>query len=147
MLRNQKTPLPTKKESDRKWWLVDLEGKTLGRVATRIADILRGKHEATYVPHIDNGDFVVAINSKKIHLTGNKWEDKKYYRHSSYPGGLKESSAREVVKKHPELMLTKAVERMLPKNILSDKILKKLKIYAGTDHPHAAQNPAKLELK
>src|SRR3989338_8363519 len=119
MLANQKTPMPYKKETDRKWWIVDLQGKTLGRIATRIADILRGKYETTYTPHIDNGDFVIAINADKIHLTGKKWEDKKYYRHSGFPGGLKEDSAKELIARHPDALITKAVKGMLPKNDLA----------------------------
>lgn len=147
MLANQKTPLVYVKESDRKWWVVDLSGQTLGRVATRIAGILRGKHNPTFSPQVDNGDFVIAINAEKIHLTGNKWEDKKYYRHSGYPGGLKETSAKELVAKHPDQLITKAVERMLPKNSLSKQMMTKFKVYAGVEHPHAAQKPIPLKLQ
>jgi len=137
----QKTTHVKSKDVKHAWWLIDLEGKTLGRVATRIADILRGKHKPTYSPHLDNGDFVVAINAKKLKLTGKKWDDKIYYSHSGFPGGIKAVSAKELSKKHPTDLLTKAVKGMLPKNFLAAAILKKLKVYPTADHPHTAQQP------
>lgn len=122
-----------------KWILIDMAGKTLGRAATEIADIIRGKNRPTYTPHTDTGDFVVAINASQIKLTGNKLEDKMYYRHSGYMGGLKERTAQEQMDRDPTVLLQKAVKGMLPKNNLSRKILGKLKIYAGDTHPHSAQ--------
>lgn len=142
-----KTTLLKEKEAKHQWWIVDLSGKTLGRVATQIADVLRGKAKRNYTPSVDGGDFVVAINADKIHLTGKKWDDKKYYHHSLYPGGIKEKSAKELQARHPEALLTKAVKGMLPKNKLADKFLKKLKVYRGAEHPHAAQGAKTLELK
>lgn len=141
MLANQKTTFKTPKEIAPQWWLIDLEGKVLGRTATLIADLLRGKHKAIYAPHADNGDFVVAINASKIKLTGKKMTDKMYYRHSGYPGGLKESQAKELLQKHPEDLITKAVKGMLPKNFLAGHLLTKLKVYPGAEHPHTAQEP------
>lgn len=122
-----------------KWILVDLTDKPLGRVATEIASIIRGKNRATYTPNTDTGDFVVAINASKIKLTGNKMEDKIYYRHSGYMGGLKQRTAQEQMDRDPTFLLQKAVKGMLPKNTLSRKILGKLKVYAGNEHPHTAQ--------
>lgn len=145
MLGQQKSFQLSAKNFKPVWWLVDLEGKTLGRMATRIANIIRGKHRATYTPNAEGGDFVVAINADKIKLTGKKWEDKTYYRHSGYPGGLKERSAKELLQKHPEDLLLKAVKGMLPRNDLSRKILMKLKVYAGAEHPHKAQQPKELQ--
>lgn len=141
MLNTQKTTEAKPEAIKREWWLIDLKGKTLGRVATHIADLLRGKHKPIYSPHIDTGDFVVAINAAQIHLTGKKWTDKKYYHHSGFPGGLKEQTARELLQRHPEKPIFHAVKGMLPKNFLADKMLKKLKIYPTADHPHAAQQP------
>lgn len=122
-----------------KWVLIDLSGKTLGRAATEIADIIRGKNRPTYTPNTDTGDFVVAINASQIKLTGNKLEDKMYYRHSGYMGGLKQRTAQEQLDRDPTILLQKAVKGMLPKNNLSRKILGKLKIYASDIHPHHAQ--------
>lgn len=122
-----------------KWVLIDLAGKPLGRVATEIAEILRGKNRATYTPNTDTGDFVVAINASQIKLTGNKLEDKIYYRHSGYMGGLKQRTAQEQMDRNPAVLLQKAVKGMLPKNSLSRKILGKLKVYADAKHPHVAQ--------
>lgn len=141
MLPNQKTTLAKEDKNKTTWWLIDLDGKILGRVATQVADILRGKHKPTYTPNLDAGDFVVAINADKIKLTGKKWGDKLYYRHSGFPGGLKKQSATEMLEKHPDALLTKAVQGMLPKNDLSRQLILKLKVYAGKDHPHTAQNP------
>ena len=137
----QKSYVLKEKDIKPRWWIVDLEGKTLGRIATRIADVLRGKTRATFTPNTDAGDFVVAINADKIKLTGKKWDDKIYYRHSGYPGGLKERTAKELLAKHPEDLITKAVKGMLPKNFLSAQLLTKLKVYAGSAHPHEAQQP------
>lgn len=146
MLARQKTYTLTAKDHKPQWWVVNLEGKTLGRVATVVADILRGKHKATYTPNMDGGDFVIAINADKIKLTGKKWADKKYYRHSGYPGGIKEQSAAELKNRHPEALLMKAVKGMLPRNFLAADILKKLKVYPDGAHPHAAQSPKALTL-
>lgn len=140
MLKTQKTKHAAA-NAPKKWWLVDLEGKILGRVATKIAHILRGKNKSTFSNHLDTGDFVVAINCSKIKLTGKKWEDKKYHFHSGYPGGLKTESAKEALQKHPEDLLLSAVKGMLPKNDLSRVLLKKLKVYPDAKHPHASQSP------
>lgn len=143
---NGKTTFLKQKTAVREWWIVDLEGKTLGRAATKIAAVLRGKNKPAYTPHMDGGDFVVAINADKIHLSGKKWDDKMYYRHSGYPGGFKEQTAEELRNRHPEDLITKAVKGMLPKNFLAKNLLKKLKVYAGSQHPHDAQNPKQLEI-
>jgi len=135
-----------KKEVDRKWWVLDLDQKVLGRAATRIASILKGKNKAIFTPHVDTGDFIVAINASKMLLTGKKLEQKKYYRHSGYPGGIKEVSAGQLMETKPQDVLSKAVAGMLPKNILGRQLLKKLKIYAGGEHPHSAQKPEELKL-
>ena len=132
--------------ADRKWHVADLENQTLGRAATKIAHILRGKHKPTYTPHIDNGDFVVVINCEKVALTGNKWADKTYYKHTGYVGGIKEITAEKLVVRHPEDLITKAVKGMLPRGPLGRAMLKKLKVYAGAEHPHAAQQPQVLDL-
>ena len=137
----QKTYLAKKEETERTWVIVDLENKVLGRAASKIADLLRGKDKATFTPHVDTGNFVVAINASKIRLTGRKLDEKLYHRHSGYPGGLKTETAREVLEKDPQRMLREAVWGMLPKNSLSRHILRKLKIYSGAEHPHTAQNP------
>jgi large subunit ribosomal protein L13 len=134
-------------EIARDWYLVDAEGQTLGRLATRLADVLRGKGKAQYTPHVDTGDFVIVVNAEKIAVTGNKLDDKMYYRHSGYPGGLKERTLREQLSRRPEEVLRKAVKGMLPRNRLSRQQLTKLKIYAGPEHPHDAQAPKPLEVK
>ena len=134
-------------EVERKWYVIDAEGKTLGRLASEAATLIRGKHKPQFTPHVDTGDFVVIINAEKVHLTGNKLQDKKYYRHSLYPGGLKVTSAGDMLKKHPTRVLEAAVHGMLPKNRLGDKMKLKLKVYAGPEHPHQAQNPQVYELK
>ena len=133
--------------ADRAWWVVDLEGETLGRAATRIAHVLRGKHKPSFTPHIDDGDFVVVINAEKVNLTGRKWEQKSYYRHTGYVGGIKETTAIEMRETHPDRVITKAVKGMLPRGPLGRAQLKKLKVYAGADHPHTAQQPKKLDLE
>jgi large subunit ribosomal protein L13 len=132
------------KELEQRWFIVDAEGQTLGRLATRIADTLRGKRKAQFTPHIDTGDFVVVVNADKIAVTGKKREDKIYYRHSGYPGGLRERTLGEELERRPTEVLRKAVKGMLPRNRLSRRQLTKLKIYAGPEHPHEAQNPTPL---
>jgi len=128
-------------EIERHWYLVDAEAKTLGRLATQIADVLRGKGKPAYTPHVDTGDFVIVVNARKVHVTGQKLDQKLYYKHSGYPGGLHSRTLREQLERRPEEVLRKAVRGMLPKNRLASAQLRKLKIYAGPDHPHAAQNP------
>ena len=130
----------------RDWYVVDAQGQTLGRLATRIATILRGKHKAIYTPHVDCGDYVVIINAEKVHVTGQKMTQKKYYRHSGYPGGLREITLRDQLQKFPTRVMESAVRGMLPKNRLGRKMFKKLKVYAGPNHPHEAQQPKALEL-
>jgi len=134
-------------EVERKWYVVDAEGKTLGRLATEIARILRGKNKAQYTPHVDVGDFVVVVNAEKVVVTGKKAEQKVYRRHSGYPGGMKETSYGRLMERRPEEILRRAVYGMMPKTRLARRQLRKLKIYAGPEHPHAAQNPQKLEVK
>jgi large subunit ribosomal protein L13 len=141
-----KTYLTPVNEIEKNWYVVDAENKILGRLATEIATRLRGKHKPTFSSFIDNGDFVVVTNAEKIVLTGNKLQDKKYYRHTGYIGGIKETSAQELLAKHPTDLIVKAVKGMLPKNKLGRAQLKKLKVYAGKSHPHAAQQPAKLDI-
>jgi large subunit ribosomal protein L13 len=133
-------------EISRDWYVVDAAGKTLGRLATQIADTLRGKGKPQYTPHVDTGDFVVVVNAEKVAVTGNKLDQKRYYRHSGYPGGLKSRTLREQLERRPEEVLRKAVRGMLPKNRLASKQLLKLKIYAGAEHPHEAQAPKPLEV-
>jgi len=133
------------REITRNWYVVDAEAKTLGRLATQIAGVLRGKGKPAYTPHVDSGDFVIVVNAEKIHVTGKKLDQKIYYHHSGYPGGLRERTLREQLDRRPEEVLRKAVKGMLPKNKLAAVHLNKLKIYAGPDHPHAAKSPAPLE--
>jgi large subunit ribosomal protein L13 len=133
-------------EISRDWYVVDAAGKTLGRLATQIAETLRGKGKPQYTPHVDSGDFVVVVNAEKVAVTGNKLDQKRYYRHSGYPGGLKSRTLREQLERRPEEVLRKAVRGMLPKNRLASKQLMKLKIYAGAEHPHEAQAPKPLEV-
>ena len=135
-----------KGEVDRAWHVVDAESKVLGRLATRVADVLRGKHKPIFTPYVDAGDFVVVINAEKVHLTGTKMENKKYYRHSGYPGGLKVTTHAELLRKNPEAIIMNAVKGMLPKTKLGRQQLKKLKVYAGKDHPHQAQQPNELKV-
>ena len=136
----------TKDASERKWYIVDLKDQVLGRAASKIAMILRGQDKATFTPHEDVGDFVVAINAKDVHLSGNKRQDKMYYHYTGYIGGLKEYNAERLLETKPEEVLKRAVKGMLPKNILGRHQLKKLKIYSGTEHPHEAQKPEVLNL-
>ena len=142
----QKTKMFKKEEIPRKWYVVDASGKTLGRLASRIAIILMGKHKPEYTPHVDTGDYVIVVNADKVVLTGKKLDQKIYYRHSGYPGGLKMISAGQMLQKHPERLIYLAVKRMLPKTALGRKMLKKLKVYASPDHPHSAQKPEPLEI-
>jgi large subunit ribosomal protein L13 len=142
-----KTYVATPSDRERNWLLVDAEGQTLGRLATQIADALRGKRKPTYTPHIDTGDFVVVINAEKISVTGGKLHSKLYHRHSGYPGGLKTRTLNDMLERRPEEVIRIAVKGMLPRNRLGRKQLTKLKVYAGPDHPHAAQQPQALELK
>ena len=135
------TPMAKKGSVERKWHLIDADGKTLGRLASRVALILRGKSKPIFTPHVDAGDFVVIVNAAKVALTGNKWKEKLYIHHSGYPGGLKSISAEKVLGKHPERLITMAVQGMLPKTKLGRKLIKKLKVYAGDAHPHQAQQP------
>jgi large subunit ribosomal protein L13 len=133
--------------TDRKWQVVDVAGMTLGRAATQIAHVLRGKHKPTYTPHVDAGDFVVVLNANKIALTGKKMQGKLYYRHSLYAGGLTTFTAEQLLKRKPEELIERAVWGMLPKGPLGRRIYKKLKVYAGDKHPHAAQTPAELKIE
>jgi large subunit ribosomal protein L13 len=142
-----KTYVATPATRERNWLVVDATGKTLGRLATQIADALRGKRKPEYTPHIDVGDFVVVVNAEKISVTGNKREEKRYYRHSGYPGGLRSRTLREQLERRPTEVLRVAVKGMLPKNKLASAQLTKLKIYAGPEHPHAAQAPKPLPLE
>ncbi len=142
-----KTYVAKPQEIERKWYVVDAEGQVLGRLAAQVASILKGKHKPIYTPHVDTGDHVVIINAEKIHLTGNKLQAKKYFRHSGYVGGIKSTTAGELLKRHPERVIEKAVWGMIPHNRLGRQMIKKLKVYAGPDHPHQAQMPENLELK
>lgn len=141
-----KSYMQKKETVERKWYVIDAEGKPLGRVASKAAHILRGKHKATFTPHIDCGDYVIIVNASKVLLTGNKLEDKKYYNHSQYPGGLRVRTAKEMVEKYPEEMVEKAVKGMLPKNRLGRAMYKKLFVYAGSDHKHMAQKPSEMDV-
>lgn len=132
---------------ERKWYVIDAEGQRLGRLASEVATLLRGKHKPIYTPHVDTGDYVIVINAEKIELTGNKLKDKKYYRHSGYPGGLKERTAEEMLAKHPERVIELAVKGMLPKGPLGRKMFKKLHVYSGPEHKHQAQKPEVYELR
>ena len=141
-----KTFMQKKETVERKWYVIDAEGKNLGRVATKAATLLRGKHKVTFTPHIDCGDYVIVINASKVNLTGNKLEDKKYYNHSGYPGGLRERNAKTMIEKYPEEMLERAIKGMLPHNRLGRKTGTKLFVYADVNHKHEAQKPEKIEL-
>jgi large subunit ribosomal protein L13 len=142
-----KTYVATPQDRERNWLLVDAEGQTLGRLATQIADALRGKRKPTYTPHVDVGDFVVVVNAEKISVTGAKLHEKMYYRHSGYPGGLKKRTLNDMLERRPEEVIRLAVRGMLPKNRLARKQLTKLKIYAGPEHPHEAQKPQPMEIQ
>jgi large subunit ribosomal protein L13 len=136
---------PTDRE--RNWVVVDAEGKTLGRLATQIADVLRGKRKPTYTPHVDVGDFVVVVNAEKIRVTGDKLESKRYWRHSGYPGGIRSRTLGDQLERRPEEVIRRAVRGMLPRNRLARRQIAKLKVYAGPEHPHAAQKPEPLEIE
>jgi large subunit ribosomal protein L13 len=143
------TPSPTAAvaRDGRRWFVVDASGQVLGRVATRVATTLRGKHRASFAPHVDGGDFVIVVNAAEVRLTGRKLTDKLYHRHTGYPGGVRSLSAEEMLTKHPTRLIRKAVEGMLPKNRLGRHLAGKLKVYAGPEHPHAAQRPEPLTLE
>lgn len=141
-----KTYTPKPQDIEHAWWIVDAEGQTLGRLASKIAPILRGKHKPTFAPNIDTGDFVIVINCDKIAVTGNKMLEKKYYRHSGYPGGLSEINLEDNLRRFPDRPLREAIKGMLPKNALGREMMRKLKLYAGSEHPHEAQKPTVLEL-
>lgn len=130
----------------RDWFVVDASGKTLGRLATEVARRLKGKHKAEYTPHVDTGDYIIIINAEKVTVTGNKAQDKMYYRHSGYPGGIKETNFEKLQASKPEMIIEKAVKGMLPKNPLGRAMFRKLKVYAGTEHNHTAQQPIPLEI-
>ena len=141
-----KTVSTRREDAQHDWYVVDAEGKTLGRFASEIARRLRGKHKAEYTPHVDTGDYIVVVNAEKVRVTGKKEQDKIYYRHSGYPGGIKATSLGKMRAEHPERLLTVAVKGMMPRNPLGRAMLRKLKVYAGPSHPHAAQQPQALEL-
>ena len=141
-----KTYVAKPDDRQRDWYVVDAEGKTLGRLATGLADVLRGKNKPEYTPHIDTGDFVVVVNAEKIRVTGDKLNSKRYWRHSGYPGGIRSRTLAEMLEKQPEEVIRKAVKGMMPRNSLARKQLLKLKVYAGPDHPHQAQKPETLEI-
>ena len=143
---NMKTFMEKKENVDRKWYVVDAEGVVLGRLATKVATILKGKHKPTYTPHVDCGDYVIVINAEKVKLTGNKLNDKMYYNHSGYVGGLRERNASTMIEKYPEEMIERAVKGMLPKNSLGAKMYTKLFVYAGPEHKQQAQKPIELKV-
>jgi large subunit ribosomal protein L13 len=142
-----KTFVATPANRERNWLVVDANGKTLGRLATQIADTLRGKRKPQYTPHCDVGDFVIVVNAEKVSVTGNKRQEKRYYRHSGFPGGLRSRTFEEMIQRRPEEVLRLAVKGMLPRNRLGRQQLRKLKIYAGPEHPHQAQQPAQMEVE
>jgi large subunit ribosomal protein L13 len=142
-----RTFVATPATAERNWYVVDATGRTLGRLATQIADTLRGKRKPEYTPHIDTGDFVIVVNAEKIHVTGDKRAQKRYYRHSGYPGGLKSRTFEEMITRRPEEVIRLAVKGMLPRNRLARKQITKLKVYAGPEHPHVAQKPEPMKLE
>lgn len=142
----ERTPVARKEQIKRNWYVIDAEGKVLGRLASRVAEILMGKHKPIYTPNVDTGDFVVIINAGKIKVTGKKLLDKVYYRHSGYLGGLKKETLFSLISRKPEVVIKLAVKGMLPKNNLGRKMIKKLKIYKGAEHPHSAQKPEVIEI-
>ena len=143
-----KTTVMAKSETvDRKWYIVDATDIPLGRVASQVAAVLRGKNKPIYTPHVDTGDFVIVINTDKMVLTGNKLQDKKYFHHSGYPGGIKEATYKDLMEKKSDFVLEKAIKGMLPKNSLGKKMFQKLKVYKGSEHPHQAQQPVELKIK
>jgi large subunit ribosomal protein L13 len=147
IFRGMKTYVATPADRQRDWYVVDAEGRTLGRLATQIAETLRGKRKPQYTPHCDVGDFVVVVNAEKVAVTGDKREKKRYYRHSGYPGGIRSRTLEEMLDRKPEDVIRLAVKGMLPRNKLARKQMLKLKIYAGPEHPHAAQQPQPLEVR
>lgn len=142
-----KTFVPKKEQIEKKWWLVDAENKVLGRLASEVAVLLRGKKKPEFVDFLDSGDFVIVVNAEKIKLTGKKLEQKKYYTHSGYPGGVKEKTMKEMMETKPEEIIKKAVWGMIPKNKLGRQVFKKLKVYRGSDHPHEAQKPVEYRFE
>jgi large subunit ribosomal protein L13 len=144
--QNMKTVSMREQDVVRSWWIIDAEDKTLGRIATEVASRLRGKHKPEFTPHVDTGDYIVIVNAEKVRVTGNKEQGKMYWRHSGYPGGIRSTSVESMRAEHPERMLEIAVKGMLPKNPLGRAMFRKLKVYAGSEHPHAAQQPQVLEL-
>ena len=145
-MKTDKTFVTKPKDVERRWWVVDAEGQTLGRLASRIAPYLTGKNKPIYAPNIDTGDYVIVINCEKIQVTGTRLDDKKYYHYSGYPSGMHSVTLRRQLARHPDRVITSAVKGMLPSNALGRHMLMKLKVYAGSEHPHAAQNPQVLEL-
>tara|TARA_B100000959_G_scaffold264570_1_gene305193 strand:- start:346 stop:780 length:435 start_codon:yes stop_codon:yes gene_type:complete len=141
-----KTVSMRSQDLERTWWVIDAENQTLGRMATEIAHRLRGKHKPVYTPHVDTGDYIIVINAEKVRVTGNKENNKIYWRHSGYPGGIKGTNVSDMRTRHPERIIERAVKGMLPRNSLGRAMYRKLKVYAGTEHPHAAQQPKMLEL-
>ena len=141
-----KTFMQKKETVDRKWYVIDAEGQNLGRLASKAAHILRGKHKATFTPHTDCGDYIIVINAEKVNLTGNKLKDKKYYNHSGFPGGLRERTAEVMIDKYPEEMMERAIKGMLPHNRLGRAMSKKLFVYRGAEHKHSAQKPEVMEI-
>ena len=141
-----KTFMQRKEDVQRDWYVIDAEGQTLGRLASKVANVLRGKHKPTYTPHVDGGDYVIIVNAEKVVLTGNKLNDKIYYNHSRYTGGLRERTAKEMVEKYPVEMIERAVKGMLPKGRLGRQMYKKLFVYDGENHPHSAQKPKELKV-
>lgn len=141
-----KSYMQKKETVERKWYVIDAEGKPLGRVASKTAHMLRGKHKPTFTPHIDCGDYIIIVNAEKVLLTGNKLNDKKYYNHSMYAGGLRERTAKEMIERYPEEMIERAVKGMLPKGRLGRQMYRKLFVYAGPEHKHEAQKPTVIEL-
>jgi large subunit ribosomal protein L13 len=146
MERRTWSPKKVESHTNRSWFVVDAEGKTLGRLASVVAATLRGKNKATYTPHMDMGDFVIVVNAEKVVLTGKKETQKFYYRHSNFPGGLKRRSVREVRQQHPARIIESAVRGMLPRTVLGEQQLRKLKVFAGPSHPHASQQPQELDV-
>ena len=142
-----KTYMANAQNVERKWYVVDATNIPLGRVASQVATVLRGKHKPIYTPHVDTGDYVIVINTDKMILTGNKLEDKKYFHHSGYPGGIKEATYKDLMSKKSDFVLEKAIKGMLPKNSLGKKMFGKLKCYKGAEHPHQAQQPVELKIK
>ncbi|HUT19031.1 MAG TPA: 50S ribosomal protein L13 [Anaerolineae bacterium] len=145
MSTREETHIVKTSDIEREWFVVDADGQNLGRLASNVARILRGKHKAIYTPHLDVGDYVIVVNAEKIAVTGNKMDDKIYYRHTGYPGGLRSATLRQQLVRHPTFAITAAIKGMLPKNRLGRRMLRKLKVYAGPGHPHQAQEPKPLE--